>query len=113
MTTDTPSAREKIASIKADPGDGTVAPDLAHVLARGFDAMGWGMPQHAAEDMIDAIAAVIPSRERDASREAFEHDWNNRPWLTEEESDKERAFRWWKAGRVAMLKAAGASDAGK
>lgn len=30
-------------------------------------------------------------------REAFEAAWNKRPWLTEEESDKDRAWRWWQA----------------
>jgi hypothetical protein len=42
-------------------------------------------------------------RERDTSRAAFEKDWNNRPWLTEEESDKDRAFRWWQAGSSAAV----------
>lgn len=52
--------RERIAGIKADPGDGTVVPDLAHVLARGFHAMGWGLPQHAAEDIIRTILSALP-----------------------------------------------------
>lgn len=27
--------------------------------------------------------------------------WNARPWLAEEESDKERAWRWWQAALAA------------
>lgn len=30
-------------------------------------------------------------------RERFEAAWNKRPWLVEEESDKDRAWRWWQA----------------
>jgi hypothetical protein len=55
----TAERREIVARIKADPGDGTVQPDIAHVLARGFHAMGWQNPQGAAEDMIDAILAAL------------------------------------------------------
>lgn len=55
----TADRREIVARIKADPGDGTLHPDLAHVLARGFDTMGWDRPASAAEDMIDAILAAL------------------------------------------------------
>ena len=55
----TADRRDIVARVKANPGDGTVAPDIAHVLARGFHAMGWGRPQHAAEDMIDAIITAL------------------------------------------------------
>ena len=30
-------------------------------------------------------------------RERFEAAWNKRPWIVEEESDKDRAWRWWQA----------------
>lgn len=29
--------------------------------------------------------------------DAFLNAWNVRPWLLEEESDKDRAWRWWQA----------------
>jgi hypothetical protein len=57
--------RERIARIKADPGDGTLSPDIGHVLARGFEAMGWERPQSAAEDIMDAILAARPGRDED------------------------------------------------
>lgn len=28
-------------------------------------------------------------------RQTFERAWANRPWITDEESDKDRAWRWW------------------
>lgn len=30
-------------------------------------------------------------------RERFEATWNKRPWLVDDESDKDRAWRWWRA----------------
>jgi hypothetical protein len=30
-------------------------------------------------------------------RQAFELAWSNRPWIAEDESDKDRAWRWWVA----------------
>jgi hypothetical protein len=30
-------------------------------------------------------------------RQAFERAWAKRPWIAEEESDKDRAWRWWVA----------------
>lgn len=29
--------------------------------------------------------------------ERFEKAWAKRPWITEDESDKDRAWRWWQA----------------
>lgn len=34
-------------------------------------------------------------------RDRFERAWAKRPWLTEDESDKDRAWRWWQAALAA------------
>lgn len=35
-------------------------------------------------------------------RERFEKAWANRPWLVEEESGKDRAWRWWQAAIASL-----------
>ena len=42
------------------------------------------------------MAAPDSLRDTD-QRKAFEAAWAKRPWITEEESDKDRAWRWWRA----------------
>jgi hypothetical protein len=32
-----------------------------------------------------------------SERERFEKAWAKRPWLLEDETDKDRAWRWWQA----------------
>jgi hypothetical protein len=44
-------------------------------------------------------------------REEFERAWNNRAWILEKESDKDRAWRWWQAR--ALLDIADSSTAAK
>ncbi|WP_425909018.1 hypothetical protein [Nitrobacter sp. TKz-YC02] len=61
--TKAPSIKEAleqiIAKVTIDPGDDTVHPDIGHVLARGFHAMGWANPQAASCDMIEAVASAL------------------------------------------------------
>lgn len=38
-----------------------------------------------------AIEGQNPERER------FEKAWAERPWIVEDETDKDRAWRWWQA----------------
>jgi hypothetical protein len=36
----------------------------------------------------------------ESERERFERAWNKRPWIIEDESDKDRAWRWWQAALI-------------
>lgn len=56
----------------------------------------------AAYEMAKAALATLSPQagERRDSRAAFEKVWANRPWLTYEETDKDRAFRWWSEGAI-------------
>jgi hypothetical protein len=56
-------ALREIGSVEADPGDGTVKPNLEYVLIRGFSAMGWGQPSLAAHDIL-ALAALAPEQDK-------------------------------------------------
>lgn len=46
-------------------------------------------------NMATDFASGLVQDEAWDSRAEFEKVWAKRPWLTYEESDKDRAFRWW------------------
>lgn len=48
--------------------------------------------------IVSALRASQPSPSSAGigdERQAFEAAWSKRPWIAEEESDKDRAWRWW------------------
>jgi hypothetical protein len=45
-----------------------------------------------------------------SGREKFDEAWAKRPWITEDESDKDRAWRWWQAGFEAAVAQRAAED---
>jgi hypothetical protein len=47
-------------------------------------------------EVLDLIDTALPSQRVDEPIE-FERAWAKRPWIMEEETDKDRAWRWWQA----------------
>jgi len=43
------------------------------------------------------MTGPIQSCSAGSERERFEDAWSKRPWIIDDESDKDRAWRWWQA----------------
>lgn len=46
------------------------------------------------------MSEPVQSCSAESERERFEKAWAKRPWVIEEETDKDRAWRWWQAALV-------------
>jgi hypothetical protein len=63
----------------------------SHQVQCDEDGVMIQVSRQALDEVLQYLAAPL-----DEQRE-FDKAWNARPWITEEEADKDRAWRWWQA----------------
>lgn len=55
-----------------------------------------GVMTQVSRQALDEVLAYLRATPLDEQKE-FDRAWNARPWITDEETDKDRAWRWWQA----------------
>jgi len=63
----------------------------SHQVQCDEDGVMIQVSRQALDEVLKYLAAPLDEQKE------FDRAWNARPWVTEEEADKDRAWRWWQA----------------